>query len=94
VIERCTALTEEPFMPRNDATEIYMIKKSTEGFVVSFRRGTDHGIRPGMKLTVVNEDGFRAGVVEVLTSTETESEALVSGESGIKLGCLVSLPTA
>jgi hypothetical protein len=47
-----------------------------------------------MKLTVVNEDGFRVGVVEVLTSTETESEALVSGESGIKLGCLVSLPTA
>jgi len=64
-------------MPRNDATEIYMIKKSTEGFVVSFRRGTDHGIRPGMKLTVVNEDGFRVGVVEVLTSTETENPSPV-----------------
>lgn len=79
-------------MPRHDRTEIYMIKKSAEGFVVSFRRGTDHGIRPGMQLAVVNEDGFRVGVVEVLTSTETESEALVSGESGIKLGCLVSVP--
>jgi len=79
-------------MPRHEATEIYMIKKSAEGFIVSFRRGTDHGIRPGMQLTVVNEDGFRVGVVEVLASTETESEALVSGESGIKLGCLVSIP--
>ena len=81
-------------MPRRDTTEIYMIKKSTEGFIVSFRRGTDHGVRPGMQLTVVNEDGFRVGVVEVQASTETESEALVSGESGIKLGCLVSIPAA
>jgi hypothetical protein len=69
-----------------------MIKKSAEGFIVSFRRGTDQGIRPGMQLTVVNEEGFRVGVVEVLESTENESEALVSGESGIKLGCLVSMP--
>jgi hypothetical protein len=45
-------------------------------------------------LAVLNEDGFRVGVVEVLASTESESEALVSGESGIKLGCLVSLPAA
>ncbi len=81
-------------MVRPDTTAIYMIKKSTEGFIVSFRCGTDHGIRPGMKLTVVNEEGFRVGVVEVLGSTETESEALVAGESGIKLGCLVSLPAA
>jgi hypothetical protein len=82
----------ERLMPRQDATEIYMIKKSAEGFIVSFRRGTDHGVRPGMQLAVVNEDGFRVGVVEVLTSTETESEALVSGESVVKLGCLVSVP--
>jgi hypothetical protein len=79
-------------MPRRDTTEIYMIKKSTEGFIVSFRRGTDHGVRPGMQLAVLNEDGFRVGFVEVLGSTETESEALVSSESGIKLGCLVSIP--
>jgi hypothetical protein len=82
----------ERFMPRLDTTEIYMIKKSAEGFIVSFRRGTDHGVRPGMQLAVLNEDGFGVGIVEVLASTETESEALVSGESGIKLGCLVSVP--
>jgi hypothetical protein len=82
----------ERFMPRLDTTEIYMIKKSAEGFIVSFRRGTDHGVRPGMQLAVLNEDGFGVGIVEVLASTETESEALVSDESGIKLGCLVSVP--
>jgi hypothetical protein len=81
-------------MPLHDTTEIYMIKKSTEGFIVSFRCGTDHGVQPGMQLAVLNEDGFRVGVVKVLASTETESEALVSVESGIKLGCLVSIPTA
>jgi hypothetical protein len=81
-------------MPRHDTTEIYMIKKSAAGFIVSFRRGTDHRVGPGMHLTVVNEDGIRVGAVEVLSSTEAESEALVSGESGIKLGCRVRLPTA
>lgn len=80
-------------MPRHDTTEIYMIKKSAEGFIVSFRRGIEHGVRPGIQLTVVNEDGIRVGTVEVLASSEGESEALVSGESGIKLGCRVRLPT-
>jgi hypothetical protein len=82
----------ERFMPGLDTTAIYMIKKSADGFLVSFRRGTDHGVRPGMQLPVVNEDGFRVGVVEVVASTESESEALAAGGSGIELGCMVSLP--
>jgi hypothetical protein len=79
-------------MVHPDTTEIYMIKKSAEGSIVSFRCGTDHGIRPGMQVTVVNEDGIQVGSVKVVACTEAESEALVLGESDIKLGCLVSLP--
>jgi hypothetical protein len=82
----------EQIMPRQVASKIYMIKKSAGGFVVSFRLGTDQGVRPGMQLAVFNEEGFRVGAVSVLTCTEAESEARVSGESDIKLGCLVSLP--
>ena len=72
--------------------EIYMIKKSKEGFMVSFRLGTDQGVYPGVELVVLNEEGFPVGKVKVLFSTETESEALVASESAIKLGCRVSLP--
>jgi hypothetical protein len=72
--------------------QIYMIKKSAEGVIVSFRLGTDQGVRPGMKLPVVNEDGFKVGVIEVTMSTETDSEARVSDESSIELGCLVRMP--
>jgi len=46
-------------MTRRDTTEIYMIKKSTEGSFVSFRRGPTMVFGPGMQLAVVNEDGFR-----------------------------------
>jgi hypothetical protein len=81
-------------MAREGPAEIYMVKKSADGFIVSFRLGTDEGVRPGMNLAVLNEDGFRVGTVEVLASTETESEALVSGESGVKLGCLIRRPAA
>jgi hypothetical protein len=71
---------------------IYMIKKSAAGLVISFRLGTVDGVQPGMMLTVVNEDGFRVGTVEVVTSTETESDALVAGAGAVKLGCLVRMP--
>jgi hypothetical protein len=81
-------------MAKDGPTEIYMIKKSADGFIVSFRQGTDQGITPGMDLVVLNEDGFQVGHVTVLSSTEEESEALVAGESGIELGCRVSLPVA
>lgn len=76
------------------SAEIYMIKKSAEGLVVSFRLGTDHGVKPGLRLDLLNEGGFRLGEVEVLASTETESEALAHGEAGIQLGCRVSRPHA
>jgi hypothetical protein len=78
-------------MEHKSISEIYMIKKSTEGFIVSFRLGTRHGVEPGMNLAVLNEDGFTVGTVQVLSSTETESDALVAGESAIQLGCRVSL---
>ncbi|MCU0559690.1 MAG: hypothetical protein MUD16_05790 [Desulfobacterales bacterium] len=78
-------------MDPKSTSEIYMIKKSTGGFIVSFRLGTRHGVEPGMDLAVLNEDGFSVGTVQVLASTETESDALVAGESAIKLGCRVSL---
>jgi hypothetical protein len=84
----------EQTMAKDGPTEIYMIKKSTEGSIVSFRLGTDQGVTPGMVLVVLNEDGFQVGNVTVLSSTEKESEALVAGESGIELGCRVRLPAA
>jgi hypothetical protein len=49
-------------------------------------------VRPGMHLNVLNEDGMPVGSVEVISSTETESEALVSQQGGISLGCRVHPP--
>jgi hypothetical protein len=69
-----------------------MVKKSVEGIIVSFRLGTTQGVRPGMKLPVVNEDAIEVGVVEVTASNETYSEAKVLGESSIEMGCFVSMP--
>lgn len=79
-------------MVSKQAMEIYMMKKSARGFIVSFRLGTDHNVRPGMHLNVLNEDGMPVGSVEVISSTETESEALVSQQGGISLGCRVHPP--
>ena len=79
-------------MSPKEAMEIYMMKKSANGFIVSFRLGIDHNVRPGMDLKVLNEDGIPVGSVKVISSTETESEALVSEEGGIQLGCRVCPP--
>jgi len=92
VSKRPFAVEMERLMTRKAAPEIYMMKKSANGSIVSFRLGTDHGVRPGMQLRVLNEDGIPVGSVKVLFSTEGESEALVAGESRIKLGCRINLP--
>ena len=84
----------EPVMTKPGPNQIYMLKKSAEGFIVSFRLGTNDGVQPGMELAVLNEEGFPIGTVKVLASTETDSEALVSSESGVKLGCLIRRPAA
>jgi hypothetical protein len=78
-------------MAREAAAEIYMMKKSAEGVVVSFRLGSRSGLGPGMRLKVINEDGIPVGSVKVLSSSENESEAVVDGEGGVELGCRVSL---
>jgi hypothetical protein len=80
-------------MNRIETTQIYKIKKSEEGFIVSFRLGTDHGIGPGMLLKVLNEDNIIVGKVAVLFSTDDESEALVTEGSGVKLCCRISVPS-
>jgi len=76
-------------MMGTETSQIYMIKKRKEGTIVSFRMGTNHGIKPGMQLDVVNEDGFLVGIVEIFMSTETESEALIVGQNSISLGCSI-----
>jgi hypothetical protein len=72
---------------------IYMAKRSADGLLVSFRLGAKDGLRPGMRLAVMNEDGFRVGTVEVVATTETESTALAVDGRQVKLGCLVHATT-
>lgn len=79
-------------MTREVSAEIYMVKKSAQGVIAAFRLGTRHGLKPGTTLNVLNEDGIPVGSVQVVSSSELESEALAGGESGVTLGCRVSLP--
>lgn len=81
-------------MPRPEAFAIFMLKKSGEGFRVAFRCGSDHGLKPGMRLSVVNEDGVRVGAVEVAACSAGESEAYVTEDRGIHLGCRIAPPAA
>ena len=74
------------------SSPIYMIKKSADGLIVSFRLGAGDGVQPGMTLTVVNEDGFRVGTVKVVASTDAESDALAADTDAVTLGCLVRIP--
>ena len=79
-------------MTKTIAAQIYKIKKSSDGLVVSFRLGTLQGVSPGMRLKVLNEDGIPVGKVAVLSSSDTESDALVTEGSGIKLCCTIDPP--
>ena len=73
-------------------TRIFMIKKSSDQPMVSFRMGTRDGIAPGMHLEVVNEDGIMIAEVQVQNATEDQSDASVLGNGDIHLGCYVKPP--
>ena len=73
-------------------TKIFMIKKSNDQPIVSFRMGTKDGIEPGMHLEVVNECGIMVGEVQVQDASEDQSEASVLGGGDVNLSCYVKPP--
>lgn len=80
----------ERAMAKEGKAEIYMVKKSPEGCLVSFSLGTIHGIRTGERLDILNENGLTVAQADVEQSGRRDSVARVLAAVQIEVGYLVS----
>jgi hypothetical protein len=81
----------EALLAATGKAEIYRLIRQPEGeYEIRFGLGTRHGVHPGTRLTVYDEQGETAGTVEVTTATAEDAVAVVSADQGIKEGYLVS----
>lgn len=81
----------EELLAREGKAEIYRIIRGDNGCEISFGLGTNHGIQPGARLSLLNESGHPAGSAVVQKVTETDSSAIVGLDYTVKEGDIVSL---
>jgi hypothetical protein len=71
--------------------EVFRVVQGEDGFEVYFGLGTEHGVQPGMRLTLYDERGVPLGQVTVLQSVPKDSVAHVEQASAEpRTGFLVS----
>ena len=90
----CTFLASrglEIHMAKEGKAEIYMLKKSQEGFHITFGLGTSHGVRPGMELLVLCGNGSPVARAAVVSCTAGESTASVRPGGDVRLGYIADL---
>lgn len=95
LVVACTFLFSkllEQLMAREGKAEIYMLKRSPEGFMISFGLGADHGLKKGDHVDILNEQNLCIGAAEVVQCAGKDCVALVSKEADhIEVGHIVAL---
>jgi hypothetical protein len=85
----------EQLMAREGKAEIYMLKRSPEGFMISFGLGADQGLKMGDQVDILNEQNLRIGAAQVVQCAGKDCVALVSKEADhIEVGHIVALRDA
>jgi hypothetical protein len=72
--------------------EIYRVARAPEegGYLVTFGLGTDHGVRPGDQVYLLDPEGNYVGSIKVQESSEQDAVALVTVDRDLRPGYLVS----
>jgi len=85
----------EQLMAREGKAEIYMLKRSPEGFMISFGLGATHGLHDGDQVNILNEQNLKIGAARVVQCGAKDCVALVSKEADhIEVGHIVTLDQA
>ncbi len=71
--------------------EIYRLVRDEAGWTIRFGLGAAHGLSPGTRVVIRDEEDRTVGAAEVRETGETDSWAVVSGDQEVKIGYLVSI---
>lgn len=80
----------EALLAQGGQAEVYRVVRREGGYEIRFALGTTHGLGPGARVQVLNEQGQRVGLAQVEESNQTDSLAVITADQEIKTGYLVS----
>lgn len=80
----------ERLMAKEGEAEVFWMGTGLTGYEIAFGLGTKHGVKPGDRLTLYNEEGRPVGTVEVQKASETDSTGIVGFDSTVRPGYIVS----
>lgn len=81
----------EHLLLKSKKAEVYLVREGLAGYEIAFSLGRGHGIKPGDRLTLLDEGGRYSGTVEVQEASVTDSIAIAGFDTGVKIGFIVSL---
>jgi hypothetical protein len=79
----------EQFMAMEGKAVIYMVREGDSGTEIAFGLGARHGVRPGDRLTLLDEQEVALCDIEAWKVSETDSIALLKTCTGVTAGCIV-----
>ncbi len=80
----------DALMAKSGKAEVYRATRTPTGYEVSFGLGTDHGVHPGSRLTLYDENGRHVGRIEVTEASAQDAVGLGEFNQEIRAGFLVS----
>jgi hypothetical protein len=80
----------DALLAQGGKAEVYRVRRVPNGYEIGFGLGTDHGVQPGAKLALFNQDGQLLGRIEVVEASARDAVAVGEFNQEIRDGFMVS----
>jgi hypothetical protein len=80
----------DALLAQGGKAEVYRVRRVPNGYEIGFSLGTDHGVHPGVKLALFNQDGQLLGRIEVVEASAQDAVAVGEFNQEIRDGFMVS----
>lgn len=80
----------DALLAQSGKAEVYRVRRAPQGYEIGFGLGTDHGVHPGSRLALFDQDGQLLGRIEVVEASARDAVAIGEFNQEIRDGFLVS----
>lgn len=79
----------EQFMAMEGKAVVYMVREGDSGTEIAFGLGAKHGVRPGDRFTLMDEQEVALCDIEAWKVSDADSIAILKACTDVKAGCIV-----
>lgn len=80
----------DALMAKSGKAEVYRATRVPNGYLVGFGLGTDHGVHPGSRLTLYDQNGRHVGQIEVTEASARDAVGFGEFNQEIRAGFMIS----